>query len=317
LLLALLIACIDADAPLHPGDAAERIFEIPAGASARGLGPRLVADGLVPSEMTWKMFLRSADGSCIKAGRHAVRGELSLKELLAALCANPLPEDVPFTVVEGWRIREIDAALAAKGWIAAGVYADLAQRKAVPLPFEVTSPTLEGYLYPETYLIVPSKFSAEDLIERQLGTFRDRFLVNHPDGFGARSLHDVVVVASMLEREEPRPTNRPLVAGVIWKRLDRGWELGIDATSRYTLADWNDRDAFLALLKDPADPYGTRVRKGLPPTAIGNPAVTSLEAAAAPVASEYWYYLHDRDGNLHPAVDAAGHEANRTRYGVR
>nr|MBA2321380.1 endolytic transglycosylase MltG [Deltaproteobacteria bacterium] len=214
-------------------------------------------------------------------------------------------------------IREIDAALAEKGWVAAGVYADLATRKAADLPFEITSPTLEGYLFPETYKIVPSRFSAEELIERQLALFRDRFLAHHPEGFGQRTLHDVVVVASMLEREEPKPANRPLVSGVIWKRLDTGWELGIDATSRYTLADWNDRDAFLKLLKDPDDAYGTRVRKGLPPTAIGNPATESLEAAAAPIASEYWYYLHDPQGNLHPARDAAGHEANRTKYGVR
>ncbi len=312
-----LLSCVDAEAPLHPGDTAERVFEVPAGATARGLGPRLVEAGIVPSEFTWKVFLRQEDGSCLKAGRHLVRGDLSLRALLDVLCANPIPEDVPFTVVEGWGIREIDAALAAKGWIAAGAYAAIAEKKSVNLPFDVTGPTLEGYLYPETYKVIPSSFSPATLIERQLATFSERFLAAHPDGFGGRSLHEVVVVASMLEREEPRPSNRPLVSGVIWKRYDGGWELGIDATSRYTLADWNDKQAFLKRLKDPADVYGTRVRKGLPPTAIGNPVAASLEAAAAPLASEYWYYLHDGEGNLHPAVDAVGHEANRTKYGVR
>jgi UPF0755 protein len=308
--------CIDGDAPAHPEDHAERVFVVPSGRTARGLGPALVAEGVVASESKWTWFLRLEDGSCVKAGRHPVRGDMSMREVLASLCGNPLPEDEPFTVVEGWRIRDIDAALAEKGWIRAGDYAALAQTKQVDLPFPIDSPSLEGYLYPETYLVVPSSFSAKDLIERQLATFRDRFLAEHPDGFGTRSLHDVVVVASMLEREEPNPDNRPLVAGVIWKRLDAGWALGIDATSRYTLANWNDRGAFLDKLKDPNDVYGTRVRKGLPPGAIGNPTRSSLEAAVQAKPSEFWYYLHDGEGVLHPARTVVEHEANRARYGV-
>ncbi len=309
-------ACVDGAAPTNPADTADREFQVPGGSSARALGPALEEAKLVPSAQKWGWYLRTTEAGCVKAGRHTVRGSMSMSELLAALCANPLPDDVPFTVVEGWRIRDIDAELVKRGWTQAGEYAKLATDKAVTAPFEVTSPTFEGYLYPETYKIVPAKFSASDLIERQLATFRDRFLAKHPDGFGDRSLHEIVVVASMLEREEPKPANRPMVAGVIWKRLDGGWELGIDATSRYTLPDWNDRKAFLAKLKDPTDDYGTRVRKGLPPGAIGNPAIESLEAAAAPVGSEYWYYLHDANGDLHPAKDAAGHEANRAKYGV-
>jgi UPF0755 protein len=316
MLVLLALACVDANAPVLPGDDAERVFDVPAGSSARGLGPKLVAEGLVPSEWSWKLFLRKEDGSCLKAGRHKVRGSMSLHELLGSLCANPIPEDVAFTVVEGWRIHDIDAALVEKGWITAGAYTALAESKGVDLPFPIDSPTLEGYLYPETYKVIPSKFSAKNLIERQLATFRERFLANHPDGLGARSLHDVVVVASMLEREERNLDNRPLVSGVIWKRLDKGWPLGIDATSRYTLPDWNDRDAFLVRLRDPDDPYTPRLRQGLPPTAIGNPNVSSLEAALNPTASDYWYYLHDSQGTIHLAKDAAEHEANRAKYGV-
>ena len=106
------------------------------------------------------------------------------------------------------------------------------------------------------------------------------------------------------------------MAGIIWKRLDEGWQLGIDATSRYTLENWNDRKAFLRQLRDPGDAYNTRERKGLPPTPIGNPALPSLQAASAPVESDYYYYLHDGEGNLHPAVNAAEHERNRARYNV-
>ena len=77
-----------------------------------------------------------------------------------------------------------------------------------------------------------------------------------------------------------------------------------------------DRKAFLKKLRDPKDPYNTRLRPGLPPTAIGNPAIDSLKAALAPTPSEFWYYLHDSEQNLHPARNANEHEANRAKYNV-
>ena len=90
----------------------------------------------------------------------------------------------------------------------------------------------------------------------------------------------------------------------------------MDATSRYTLPKWNDRRAFLKKLRDPKDPYNTRLRPGLPPTAIGNADISSLEAAAAPTPSPYWYYLHDKTGQLHPSRSVKEHEAYRRKYNV-
>lgn len=315
MLALLLLACVDADAPVVPGDDAPVVFEVPKGATGGRLGPPLVEQGLVGSEWEWKLFLRQADASCLKAGKFQLRRSMSLNELLAALCGPPLADDVPFTVVEGWRIQDIDEALVAAGLVKAGVYTDLATRKAVDLPFPIESPTLEGYLYPETYRVSAAGLDVEGLIERQLATFDERFRSKHAD-LGGRTLHEVVVMASMLEREEPRPDNRPLVAGILWKRIDHDTPLGVDATSRYPLDDWNDRKSFIKALKDPDDPYNSRLRKGLPPTPIGNPVVSSLEAAIAPVASDNWYYLHDAQGNLHPARNAQEHEANRKKFNV-
>ena len=206
--------------------------------------------------------------------------------------------------------------MAEKGWIQAGAYATVANSKDLPLPFPIESPTLEGYLYPETYMVPASGVDVKRLVTKQLETFNERFLSKHPEGFGSRSLHEIVVVASMLEREEPKPVNRPLVAGIIYKRLVRNFGLGIDATSRYTLVDWNNRADFLVQLRDPNDPYNTRERKGLPPTAIGNPSIESLEAAVKPEKSEFLYYLHDAQQTLHPARTLREHEANRDRFDV-
>ena len=108
-------------------------------------------------------------------------------------------------------------------------------------------------------------------------------------------------MASMLEREEPTPAQRPLVAGILWKRINMKFPLGVDATSRYGLAEWNDRKAFLKKLRDPTDTYNTRVNVGLPPGPIGSPTVLSLQAALRPTMSEFLYYLHDADRILRPS----------------
>ena len=310
----LLLAACDVERAPGPPDAPEVVFEVPKGATARGLAPTLAREGLVQSEQSWTWFLRlGADGSCLKAGKHQVSPAMAAPELLAALCGVPVADDVPFTGLEGWRIRDTDAALAEKGLIEAGDYIEAARPGAYTAAVTLPGDSLEGYLFPETYMVPPTGFVAADFVQRQLDTFAERF---GKDYAGPRPLSEVVVVASMLEREEPSPANRPLVAGIMYKRLATGWNLGIDATSRYTLADWNDRQAFLVKLRDPGDPYNTRLRQGLPPTAIGSPGLASLQAATAPVDSEFWYYLHDNSGQLHPSRTVAEHERYRKKYNV-
>ena len=164
--------------------------------------------------------------------------------------------------------------------------------------------------------MVPDTFEVGAFIERQLATFHERVVLKHQDAYGKRTLDEIVVMASMIEREEPTPAQRPIVAGILWKRLDNRWKLGVDATSRYTLDDWSDRRKFLAKLRDPDDPYNTRLLHGLPPTPIGNPGIESLEASIAPKDSEFWYYLHDGNGVFRGAVDLAGHAANKRKYDV-
>jgi UPF0755 protein len=290
------------------------VVHVDRGTTATALTSVLVAEALVPSDMAWKVFLRTTDAGCIQAGRQEVPRGASMQEVLAALCSRPDPVTVPFTVIEGWTIRDIDASLAKHKLASAGDFLAVAKPDTVDAPFPITGPSLEGYLLPDTYAVEPEGFSPLGFAKTLVSAFHQRFAKDAV--LGGRTLHDVVVMASLLEREEPRSENRPMVAGILWKRLDEGWALGVDATSRYGLPDWNDRKAFLARLRNPDDPFNTRLRKGLPPHAIGSPSVDALKAATAPTASPYYYYLHDRQGGLHPAENAAGHEANRRTYDV-
>ncbi|HYO56785.1 endolytic transglycosylase MltG [Archangium sp.] len=294
-------------------------FTVPKGTSGRGLGSQLASQGLIRDARLWRWHLLRRGHFAPKAGRHAVSPSMTMAELATALEGNPIPDDVPFVVIEGWRLRDTDAALAAAGLIKPGAYVTAAsQPERFTASFTLPRGTLEGYLYPETYRVVPGAFDVRELIQRQLDTFAERFYVPHREALdrAGRSLHEVVVMASMLEREEPVPAQRPLVAGILWKRVDRGFPLGVDATSRYELAEWNDRQAFLKRLRDTEDPWNTRHRKGLPPGPIGAPTVESLRAALAPQPSEVWYYLHDAERRLHPSRNAEEHEALRRKYNV-
>lgn len=328
-LLAVSLTACDLTSAPNPADTTEQLFEVPAGATARTLGPALEKAGLIESGWRWDLYLRTgtsgaqAGGACVKAGRHRVNPSMDAPALLTALCGVPVPKDEPFTLVEGWRVREIDAALAAKGWVPAGAFttAVTTELSSYHADYPLPADTLEGYLYPETYRVEPESFAKPDglhaFVQRLLDTFGERFgdaAAKAPPS--TRSFHDLVVMASMIEREEPNPSNRPVIAGILWKRIDAGWNLGVDATSRYTLADWNDREAFLGKLRDPADPWNTRLRAGLPPTPIGNPGEVALHAAMNPKASEYWYYLHDGSQTLHGGRNVAEHEANRRKYNV-
>ena len=322
-MLLLLLSCtLVADrlgTPKDPGDATERVFTVPKGATARSLGNSLEAEGIVDDAGQFRLYVRlKGEGGCIKAGRFRLRADMSAAQILETLCGPPMPEDVPFTVVEGWRIREIDAALAAAGLAPAGAYiAATGDASKYEAPFPLPAGSLEGYLFPETYHVTPDRFAVGPFVQRQLDKLGERFYLPHKTEIDAgRGMTDLVIMASMLEREEPTPSQRSLVAGILWKRLDHGWKLGVDATSRYTLDEWNDRVAFLRQLRDPNDPYNTRLREGLPPTPIGNPGIVSLEAALAPTESEYWYYLHDAERILRPGRNAAEHEALRRKYRV-
>lgn len=308
-----------AHAPLRPGSEERTIWEVPRGAAGQSLGASLAEDGLIRAPWIWRYHLWRRGGLSAKAGRFELGPGMSVAEIAEVLEGAPLPEDVPFAILEGWRIRDTDAALAERGWIEPGAYiAAASDVGSVRAPFPLEGRTLEGYLYPETYGIVPERFDVRELVQRQVDTFVERFWKPYREEIekGQRSLHEVVIMASLLEREEPLPEQRPLVAGILWKRLDAGIALGVDATSRYELPQWNDRRAFLKRLRDPEDEWNTRLHRGLPPGPIGAPTIESLISSLRPEDSPYWYYLHDKDRILRPSRNGAEHEALRRKYNV-
>ena len=295
------------------------VFEVPKGASLHRVGKKLHAEGLIKDVTIWRLYLKQNPKQDVKAGRHNVSKSMSIPQLLKALSSVPLSDDVSLTMVEGWRLRDADEWLSKNGWIKPGEYIKACSSpEKFQLPFKIAGNTLEGYLLPETYRVKKGKLDVMKLVQRQIDAFNKRFYEAHLSEIkeSKRSLSDLVIMASMLEREEPKPHIRPMVAGILYKRLDAKTPLGVDATSRYLLDDWSNRRKFLKKLRDPADPYNTRLKVGLPPTAIGAPSLPSLVSALRPKANPYWYYLHDADQNIRYGRNGAEHEANRKKYNV-
>lgn len=150
--------------------------------------------------------------------------------------------------------------------------------------------TLEGLLFPATYeLFKGAKVS--DLVEKQLEAFEANVAEAGISGAkdGGYTPYETVIVASMVEREIAVPEERELAASVIYNRLDNGTPLGIDATIRFEDQNYSGQLVQSRLAED--TPYNTRTNSGLPPGPIGNPGLASLEAAASPAKSDFFYFV--------------------------
>jgi uncharacterized YceG family protein len=159
--------------------------------------------------------------------------------------------------------------------------------------------TIEGFLFPATYEFFPQTTSGR-LVQDQLAAFCDNW--EQVDLRYARSKnltpYDVLIIASMVEKETLSPDERQLVAAVIYNRLHAGMPLGIDATLRYGL-DIPPTESIRQSQLESDSPYNTRKRAGLPPTPIANPGLASLQAAAHPANVNYLYFVRKPDKKHH------------------
>jgi len=167
----------------------------------------------------------------------------------------------------------------------------------VPRQFltEGKPPHLEGFLFPATYEFT-AKTTTRQLVNHQLATFQKNW--GQVNLRFARTKHltpyDVLVIASMVEKEVVAPEERPLVSAVIYNRLKAGMTLGIDATIRYGLGVPPTESLRESHLADPT-PYNTRIHPGLTPTPIANPGLASMQAAAHPAKVNYLYFVRKPD----------------------
>ncbi|MBI4136046.1 MAG: endolytic transglycosylase MltG [Candidatus Vogelbacteria bacterium] len=204
------------------------------------------------------------------------------------------------TFPEGAPVREMAAILAA-----ALPDFDAAAFMAAALPDE-------GYLFPDTYFF-PSTIKPDKIIARLRANFQDKIKpLASSVAASRRTLKQIIIMASLVEEEARLDEARRTIAGILWKRLDQGMPLQVDAVFPYIIG----KNTFELDQDDLAtsSPYNTYRFRGLPVGPITNPGLAAIEAVLNPVVTDYWYYLSDRRGQIHYAVDFDAHRANKTRY---
>ena len=267
---------------------------IPTGFSARQIGDLLAARGVVSSGFFFDLRASlDGDGPKLRHGVVQLRLGMSYSAALSALTTAPAVVTVKVTIPEGFTRHQIAALAKADGLTGDYLVASRPSAALEPGSYgaSATVHTLEGFLFPATYFNFPGA-SVSKLVSQQLTAFHQNF-----DGLSfakARAAHlseyDVLIIASMVEREAQVSKDRALVAAVIYNRLHAGMTLGIDATLRYALNDYTHplTGSELAL----NSPYNTRLHAGLPPTPISNPGLASMVAAADPASVSYLYYVN-------------------------
>jgi len=273
-------------------------FTVHSGDSLTTLGPPLKSAGVIDSPRDFKIWLRVSGSSVnLQQGDYNLRRRMPYHEVVAALARGPVVVSESLLLREGLTVTETAAAVGALklAHISPDAFAAAATTATVvpevPAP---SAPTLEGYLYPETYAVEP-KETAEGLVRQIVGEFNKKAAqLNWSSPPAGVTPYQALVVASMIEREAKATGDGPMIAAVIYNRLKAGMKLGIDATTYYAVHKPFGANLTQSDLAFPS-PYNTRAVAGLPPTPIASPQLSSMRAALQPAASDALYYVLSAD----------------------
>ncbi len=280
----------------------EEVITIPEGSTITDAAYILKRHNVVHSVHAFRLAVAMAGtGGRVLAGDYYFTEPLTLTETAQRVTRGEFGlEPVRVTVPEGsttYRMVELFERVLPK--FDAGTFILLAEGK-------------EGYLYPDTYFFLPNVTAADVLAELE-GTFYENLRVLEEDiGAFGRPVHEIVTMASLLEKEAHDHEERQHIAGVLWHRIEIGMPLQVDAVFGFIARTDTFSPRFSHLEVD--DPYNTYKHKGLPPGPIGSPSLSSLEAAVQPIETDALFYLHGRDGTLRMARTYDEHLTNRWRY---
>lgn len=257
-------------------------FVVEKGDGVKEISNNLKNAGLIRDQIAFFLLERLFIKNPPQAGTFQLSPSFTAKEIAQKLTLGT--EDVWITIPEGWRSEQILDYLKKDGnWMAD-----------------------EGKYFPETYL-VPKDMTIEEIRQLMLKTFAQK---------APNITKDQLIIASLVEREAKNSSDRPLIASVIYNRLEIGMKLDVDATVQYALGksgNWWKKELTLEDLKIKS-PYNTYTNVGLPPAPICNPGLAAIEAAVNPAKTNYLYYMHDSTGTAHFAKTIQEHNVNVAKY---
>jgi len=295
-------------------DGEERIVEIPHGASGRQVANLLAGEGIVTDADRFYYLLRYRDAvPGIRAGEFTFRTDWTPDEVIDAL-HNAAEVTYPVTIPEGLRFTEIAALVgqAGRGW-SEERFLELCTSPEMLARVGVEAENLEGYLSPETY-----RFSRHADEVTVMEAMLDQFLSGWGEAEEARAAelglarHQVVTLASLVEKETAVPAERPQVSSVFHNRLKIGMKMECDPTIIYGLKNY-DGTIYKSNIRDP-HPWNTYVHPGLPKGPIANPGAQAIQAALHPDETRYLFFVSRNDGSHHFSRTYAEHARMVNKY---
>ena len=284
-------------------DAADEFISIPRGTPPTEIINRLARRGVIADELPVLAYLRlTGAGARLKAGEYKFPSPVSPFDVLRRLTEGQQRLN-RFTVIEGWTRWDIATALQRLPELKLKDQDDalkLLTETSLIKDIDPVAKDLEGYLYPDTYSFPPETTSTK-MVETMVRRFRDVWQ-RHADARKLQGLsaREIVTIASLIETEAKLADERPLVASVIYNRLERRMTLGIDSSVIYAsklAGKWrNDGKVYQSDL-DRESPYNTRRIAALPPGPIASPSESSLKAALEPAKTNYLFYVRDPQRN--------------------
>ncbi|MBB6735435.1 endolytic transglycosylase MltG [Cohnella zeiphila] len=295
--------------PAKSADAPVRVT-IEKGMGAKSVAEELEKDGIIRNAFLFGMWMKLSDeGSKFQAGDYDMRPGLTRDEIVEMLNTGKTvaADTVHFTIPEGFTADQIADRLATAGYVDKTAFLQALSKpeqitgsswtKDIPKNSKLKYP-LEGYLFPETYELKKGS-TVTDILNRMASEL-DVKLNQLPDDWQTTmqdrglTMHEVLTIASLVEREVVLDEERPIVASVIENRLDKKMPLQIDATVQYALGKQKEKLTNDDLKVE--SPYNTYLHAGLPPGPIASPGIKSIEAAIYPADTDYLYYVTKKDG---------------------
>ena len=289
-------------APVNPQNHSSQQIIIKPDSSVQQIAQILANHHLIRSPLVFRLIVRQLKlDHQLQAGLFHLSPSQTPIEIAQALTKGQL--DIWVTIPEGFRNEQIAEVLAKK----------LPQFNQTQF-LALAKPNL-GKLFPDTYLI-PRQATPTQIIKIFLQNYH-RKLAPYQSQLQSSALteNQILTLASIVERETLSSQEKPLVAGILLKRLNHHWPLQVDATIQYILGKPGNWWPTITLAdRKRKSPYNTYLNPGLPPTPIANPGLASIKAVLFPQTSPYWFYLHDKSGKIHYAKTNQEHQQNIQKY---
>jgi len=281
-------------------------FFIKKGDSVSVVSKKLINDNLISSELYLKIYLWKNDiDKSLQAGNYILSPSMTMKEIVNYFVRGEvISAEKNVKIIEGWDLNDIAESFEKDNISSAKDFLSLSETPVNKWIFNFKKPdflsdvpkghNLEGYIYPDTYRVY-NNATASDIIKKTLLNFDKKVTQEMRNEIKrqGRSLYDVIILASIVEKEVRSDKDKKIVAGILLKRLDRGMRLEVDSTINF-ITGKNDPGASYADLKINS-PYNTYSNYGLPPGPICNPSISSIRAVIYPQESPYLFYLNRQD----------------------